>query len=108
MKTDHYTYRVTWSPDDHEHVGLCVEFPSLSWLAETPEEAFAYLTSLQQILIYGGVSDADMEKGGMRCDANVSVRPIGQEELGRKVEVKNRKTGAREELPLDQVVARFG
>ena len=39
MKIDHYTYRVTWSPDDREHVGLCVEFPSLSWLAATPEDA---------------------------------------------------------------------
>ena len=38
--SDHYTYRVTWSPDDSEHVGLCLEFPSLSWLASTPEEAF--------------------------------------------------------------------
>lgn len=36
-KDDHYTYRVTWSEEDHEHVGLCAEFPSLSWLAETPE-----------------------------------------------------------------------
>lgn len=41
MSLDHYTYRVTWSPEDGEHVGLCVEFPSLSWLAETPEEALA-------------------------------------------------------------------
>jgi predicted HicB family RNase H-like nuclease len=41
MKTDHYTYRVTWSAEDGEHVGLCVEFPSLSWLAATPEEALA-------------------------------------------------------------------
>ena len=56
---------------------------------ETPEEAFAYLTSLQQILIYGGVSDADMEKGQLRCDCNVSVRPEGQEELGTKIEIKN-------------------
>ena len=39
MQTDHYTYRVTWSAEDKEHVGLCVEFPSLSWLAKTPEEA---------------------------------------------------------------------
>ncbi len=39
MNVDHYTYRVTWSPDDGEHVGLCIEFPSLSWLAQTPEEA---------------------------------------------------------------------
>ena len=38
---NHYTYRVTWSPEDGEHVGLCVEFPSLSWLAPTPEKALA-------------------------------------------------------------------
>jgi predicted HicB family RNase H-like nuclease len=41
MSVDHYTYRVTWSPEDGEHVGLCVEFPSLSWLAPDPEEALA-------------------------------------------------------------------
>jgi predicted HicB family RNase H-like nuclease len=39
MSVDHYTYRVTWSPEDGEHVGLCIEFPSLSWLAATPEAA---------------------------------------------------------------------
>ncbi len=55
----------------------------------SPEEAFAYLTSLQQILIYGGVSDADMEKGQLRCDCNISVRPEGQKELGVKIEIKN-------------------
>lgn len=38
---NHYTYRVTWSPEDGEHVGLCAEFPSLSWLAATPEKALA-------------------------------------------------------------------
>ena len=37
MSIEHYTYRVTWSPEDKEHVGLCAEFPSLSWLAKTPE-----------------------------------------------------------------------
>ena len=41
MKNDHYTYRVTWSPEDKEHVGLCVEFSSLSWLAKTPEAALS-------------------------------------------------------------------
>ena len=56
---------------------------------ESPEEAFAYLNSLRQILIYGELSDADMEKGQMRCDVNVSVRPQGQEELGIKIELKN-------------------
>ena len=39
MSADHYTYRVTWSPEDGEHVGLCAEFPSLSWLASTPDAA---------------------------------------------------------------------
>jgi predicted HicB family RNase H-like nuclease len=38
-KQDKYTYRVTWSEDDAEYVGLCAEFPSLSWLAQTPEAA---------------------------------------------------------------------
>jgi aspartyl-tRNA(Asn)/glutamyl-tRNA(Gln) amidotransferase subunit B len=61
----------------------------------SPEEAYACLKSLQQIVIYGGVSDADMEKGQMRCDVNVSLRPIGQEELGEKIEMKNiNSTGA--------------
>ena len=53
------------------------------------EEAFAYLSALKQILVYGGVSDADMEKGQMRCDVNVSIRPRGQKEYGTKVELKN-------------------
>ena len=39
MQNDRYTYRVTWSEDDKEHVGLCAEFPSLSWLAPSPEAA---------------------------------------------------------------------
>ena len=39
LKNDHYTYRVTWSEDDKEYVGLCAEFPSLSWLSTTPEAA---------------------------------------------------------------------
>jgi aspartyl-tRNA(Asn)/glutamyl-tRNA(Gln) amidotransferase subunit B len=55
----------------------------------SPEEAFAFLTSLKQILVYGGVSDADMEKGQLRCDCNVSVRPEDQAELGAKIEIKN-------------------
>jgi aspartyl-tRNA(Asn)/glutamyl-tRNA(Gln) amidotransferase subunit B len=55
----------------------------------SPEEAFAFLTALKQILIYGEVSDADMEKGQLRCDCNVSVRPAKQNELGAKIEIKN-------------------
>ncbi len=56
---------------------------------DSAEEACAYLNSLKQILVYGGVSDADMEKGQMRCDVNISVRPAGQTELGVKIELKN-------------------
>jgi aspartyl-tRNA(Asn)/glutamyl-tRNA(Gln) amidotransferase subunit B len=55
----------------------------------SPEEAFAFLTSLKQILIYGAVSDANMEKGQLRCDCNVSVRPESQTEFGAKIEIKN-------------------
>ncbi len=55
----------------------------------SPEEAFAFLSALKQILIYGGVSDADMEKGQLRCDCNVSVRSEDQTELEAKVELKN-------------------
>src|SRR5579863_8915670 len=55
----------------------------------TPDEAFEYLTRLKEILLYTGVSDCNMEEGSLRCDANVSVRPRGQEQFGTKVEVKN-------------------
>ena len=55
----------------------------------SPEEAFAFLTALKQILIYGDVSDADMEKGQLRCDCNISLRPESQAELGAKIEIKN-------------------
>ncbi|MEO8044135.1 MAG: Asp-tRNA(Asn)/Glu-tRNA(Gln) amidotransferase subunit GatB [Spartobacteria bacterium] len=55
----------------------------------TPEEAFAFLTALKQILTYGKVSDADMEKGQLRCDCNISLRPESQAELGAKIEIKN-------------------
>ena len=55
----------------------------------TPEEAYAYLTELRQIMLYTGVSDCNMEEGSLRCDANVSVRLRGSEPFGTKVEVKN-------------------
>lgn len=47
MRNDHYTYRVTWSPEDKEYLGLCAEFASLSWLAATPEKA---LTGIQRVV----------------------------------------------------------
>jgi aspartyl-tRNA(Asn)/glutamyl-tRNA(Gln) amidotransferase subunit B len=69
----------------------------------SPEEAFAYLTVLQQLMIYGGISDADMEKGQLRCDVNVSVRPVGTEKYGTKIELKNLNSisGVRRSLAYD-------
>src|SRR5579872_2301798 len=55
----------------------------------SPEEAYEYLTLLKEIILYSGVSDCNMEEGSLRCDANVSVRPRGQEKFGTKTEVKN-------------------
>ena len=55
----------------------------------SPEEAGAYLRTLKQILLYLGVSDCNMEEGSLRVDANVSARPVGQQTLGTKCEVKN-------------------
>jgi aspartyl-tRNA(Asn)/glutamyl-tRNA(Gln) amidotransferase subunit B len=51
--------------------------------------AYEYLNALKDILVYGGVSDCDMEKGMVRCDVNVSVRPKGETKLGAKIEIKN-------------------
>jgi aspartyl-tRNA(Asn)/glutamyl-tRNA(Gln) amidotransferase subunit B len=53
------------------------------------DEAYAYLTALRTMMIYAGISDCDMEKGQMRCDANISIRPVGSDQLGTKVELKN-------------------
>ncbi len=55
----------------------------------SPDEAYEYLTKLKEILLYTGVSDCNMDEGSLRCDANVSVRPRGQERFGTKAEVKN-------------------
>ncbi len=55
----------------------------------TPEEAYAYLEKLKSIIQYTGVSDCKMEEGSLRCDANISLRPVGQEKFGTKAELKN-------------------
>lgn len=56
---------------------------------ESADEAYAYLTALRAAIVQGGISDCDMEKGQLRCDANISIRPVGATELGTKVELKN-------------------
>ncbi|MCM3585421.1 Asp-tRNA(Asn)/Glu-tRNA(Gln) amidotransferase subunit GatB [Mesobacillus maritimus] len=55
----------------------------------SPEEAYAYLEKLKSIIQYTGVSDCKMEEGSLRCDANISLRPVGQKEFGTKTELKN-------------------
>src|SRR6202167_754149 len=55
----------------------------------SPDEAHEYLTRMKEIILYTGVSDCNMEEGSLRCDANVSVRPVGQSQLGTKTEIKN-------------------
>ena len=65
MKADRYTYRVTWSEEDGEHVGLCVEFPSLSWLAKTPEQALAGVRKL--------VAEAVADIGGRESGKGAST-----------------------------------
>ena len=55
----------------------------------SPEEAYAYLTALKEVIQYTGISDVKMEEGSMRVDANISLRPYGQEEFGVKAELKN-------------------
>jgi aspartyl-tRNA(Asn)/glutamyl-tRNA(Gln) amidotransferase subunit B len=55
----------------------------------TPEEAYAYLEKLKTIIQYTGVSDVKMQEGSLRCDANISLRPYGQEKFGTKTELKN-------------------
>ena len=58
MSVDHYTYRVTWSPEDGEYLGLCVELPSLSWLAATPLKALSGIRSVAEEAV------ADMQSNG--------------------------------------------
>ncbi len=68
MNNDRYTYRVTWSEEDNEYVGLCVEYPSLSWLASEPEEA---LRGIRQVV---GEVMADLEANGEAVPEPISVK----------------------------------
>ena len=70
------------------------------------DEAYEYLTELKQIMQYVGVSECDMEKGQLRCDANVSVRLKGAEKFGTKVEVKNLNSFRFAKMAMDYEIAR--
>ncbi|MBO3146357.1 type II toxin-antitoxin system HicB family antitoxin [Dermatophilus congolensis] len=68
VDTSHYAFRVTWSQDDQEHVATCVEFPSLSWLAPTPEEALAGLQTVINDVV------EDMYQSGEEVPEPISTR----------------------------------
>ena len=67
-ETDRYTYRVTWSEEDREHVGLCAEFPGLSWLEKTPEKALLGIRSVVRKCI------ADMKKNHEEVPEPISTK----------------------------------
>lgn len=77
IKNDHYTYRVTWSAEDEEYIGLCVEFPSLSWLAGSPEAA---LKGIRKIV-------ADVIKD-MQANNEVVPEPISMKKYSGKFMVR--------------------
>ena len=68
LENDRYTYRVTWSEEDEEYVGLCIEYPSLSWLAPTPQDA---LSGIQQVV---AEVVADMEANEERVPEPIALR----------------------------------
>ena len=68
LQNDRYTYRVTWSEEDNEHVGLCIEFPSLSWLAPLPEEA---LKGIRQVVAH---VVADLEASGETVPEPIAIK----------------------------------
>jgi predicted HicB family RNase H-like nuclease len=72
-KGDRYTYRVTWSQEDGEHVGLCAEFPSLSWLASTPEDALAGIRKVVRAAV------RDMEASGEETPLPISIKHFSGE-----------------------------
>lgn len=68
LKNDRYTYRVTWSEEDHEYVGLCAEFPSLSWLAALPEDALKGIRKVVAKVV------ADLKANGEPVPEPIAVR----------------------------------
>jgi len=77
MSVDHYTYRVTWSQEDGEYVGLCAELPSLSWLAKTPEKALS------------GVRKATAEAvAGMQANGEPVPEPLSEKRYSGEFRVR--------------------
>jgi len=102
IRDDRYTYRVTWSEDDREHVGLCVEFPSLSWLASGPEAALRGIRSV--------VADAvaDMRKHGEPIPEPLASRSFSGKFMVRVPPEVHRKLAlqaAEENVSLNRVIS---
>jgi len=76
-RLDHYTYRVTWSPEDNEYLALCAEFPSLSWLAAAPESA---LSGIRKV-VAGAVAD-------MRANGEVPPTPLAEKHYSGQFRVR--------------------
>ena len=102
IESNHYTYRVVWSEEDSQCVGLCAEFPSLSWLAPTPEEALRG--------IHKTVSDVvkDMKAGGERVPAPITSRRYSGKFMVRVPPEVHRKLAvqaAEEDISLNRLVS---
>jgi predicted HicB family RNase H-like nuclease len=69
LTSDRYTYRVTWSEEDQEYIGLCVEFPSLSWLASTPEAALKGIRQVVASVV------ADLKANDEFVPEPIAIRP---------------------------------
>lgn len=91
---------------DYNRAGCCLAEIVSEPDMRSPEEAVAYLNAIRTQIVYAGLSDCDMEKGQMRCDANISVRPMGQKELGTKVELKNMNTMSGVKVALEYEIKR--
>jgi aspartyl-tRNA(Asn)/glutamyl-tRNA(Gln) amidotransferase subunit B len=95
----------TYSLVDFNRAGVplmeCVSDPDI----RSAEEAVAYLEALKRTFVELGVSDVKMEEGSLRCDANVSVRPVGQEKFGVRVEIKNLNSFRAVEAAIDYEIA---
>ena len=99
----HYTYRVTWSAEDAEFVGTCLEFPSLSWLATTQDEALHGIVDLVREVV------KDLERGGEPVPEPLSSRAYSGKfnlRVGERLHRKLALEAAEEHLSLNQYVVR--